>query len=67
MHCPPHLCLISTDYKNDDLCLTFRFQVSWALGIDYLHDESIRSYRVIFLEIKEHGYEKTGFPVHEAL
>ena len=31
-----------------------------------MHNESIRSYGVIFPEIKEHGYEKSGIPVHEA-
>ena len=32
-----------------------------------MHNGSIRSYGVIFPEIKEHGYEKSGIPVHEAL
>ena len=66
VHCPPHLCLISTDYENYDLCLAFRLQVSWDLGIDFKHNWSIRSYGVIFPEIKEHGYEKLKIPVHEA-
>ena len=61
VHCIPHLCLISTDYKVYDLCLTFTLQVSWGLGIDYMHSGSICSYGVvIFPEIKEHGYEKSG-------
>ena len=64
---PPYLCLISTDAKNGDLYLTFSLQVRWAYGIDYMHNGSIRSYDVIFPEIKEHGYEKSGIPVHEAL
>ena len=42
-------------------------QVRWTYGIDYMHNGSIRSYGVIFPEIKEHGYEKSGIPVHEAL
>ena len=67
VHCPQYLCLISTDYKNCDLCLTFSLQVRWAYGIDYMHNGSIRSYGVIFPEIKEHGYEKSGIPVHEVL
>ena len=67
VHCPPCLCLISTDYKNYDLCLTFSLQVSWALGIDNVHNGSIHYYGVTFPEIKEHGYEKSGIPVHEAL
>ena len=54
VHCPPHLCLISTDYKKYDLCLTFSLQLSWALGIDYMHNGSIHSYGVIFPEIKEY-------------
>ena len=61
-----HTCL-STHYKNCDLCLTFSLQVRWAYGIYYMHNGSIRSYGVIFPEIKEHGYEKSGIPVHEAL
>ena len=32
-----------------------------------MHNGTIRSYGVIFPEIKEHGYEKSGIPVHEAL
>ena len=32
-----------------------------------MHNASIRSCGVIFPEIKEHGYEKSGIPVHEAL
>ena len=32
-----------------------------------MHNGSIRSYGVVFPEIKEHGYEKSGIPVHEAL
>ena len=63
----PHTCVYSTDYKNCDLCLTFSLQVRWTYGIDYMHNGSIRSYGVIFPEIKEHGYEKLGIPVHEAL
>ena len=66
VHCPPHLCLISTNYKNYDLCLTFRLQVSWALGIDFMHNWSIHSYGVIFPKIKEYDCEKSGIPVHEA-
>ena len=65
-HCLPCLCLIPTDYKKYDLCLTFNLQVSWALGIDYMHNGSIHSYGVIFPEIKEHGCEKSGIHVHEA-
>ena len=61
-----HLCLISTDYKVYDLCLTFTLQVRWTYGIGYLHNGSIRSYGVIFPEIKEHGYAKSGIPIHEA-
>ena len=55
---PPHLCLISTNYKVYGLYLTFSLQVSWALGVDYIHSGSICSYGgVIFPEIIEHGYE----------
>ena len=53
--------------KKCDLCLTLRLQVRMAYGIDYIHNGSIRSYGVIFPEIKEYGYEKSGIPVHEAL
>ena len=66
VHCPPYLCLISTDYKNCDLCLTFSLQVRWTYGIDNMHNGSIRAYGVIFPEIKERGYEKSRIPVHEA-
>ena len=66
VHCPPHLCLISTDYEKYDLRLTFSLQVNWALGIDYMHNGSIHSYGVILPEIKEHGCKKLGIPVHEA-
>ena len=66
-HCPPCLCcLICTDYQKYDLCLTFSLQVTWALGIDYMHNGSIYSYGDIFPEIKEYGCEKLGIPVHEA-
>ena len=32
-----------------------------------MHNGSIRPYGSIFSEIKEHSYEKSGIPVHEAL
>ena len=52
----PHICiLISTDYKVYDLCLTFSLQVSWGLGVDYMHCGSIRSYASCFRKSK-HGY-----------
>ena len=63
---PPHLCLISTDYKVYDLCLIYSLQISWGLGVDYMHSGIIHSYGVIFQEIKEHGYAKSGIPLHEA-
>ena len=44
-----HLCLISNNYKVYDLMLS----------------GSIHSYGVIFTEIKEHGYKKSGMPVHK--
>ena len=67
MRCPPYLCLISTDYEKYDLRLTFSLQVNLALGIDYMHNGSIHSYGIIFPEIKEHGYGKSGILVNEAL
>ena len=66
VHCPPCLCLISTNCKNDDLCLTFSLQVRWALGIDYMHNGNIHYDGVTFPEIKEHSCEKSGIHVHEA-
>ena len=32
-----------------------------------MHSGSVHSYGVIFPEINEHGYEKSGIPVREAL
>ena len=66
VNCRPHLCKISTAYKVYDLCLTFSLQEIWGLGVDYMHSGNVRLYGVIFPEIKEHGYPKSGIPVHEA-
>ena len=66
VHCSPHVCLISNDYKVHDLCLTFNLEVSWALSVDDMHSGSISSHRVIFPGIKERVTRKSGIPVHEA-